>query len=84
MNRYDFTVVAGGNPELTEELADKLYAVGADDSSPGSCDGVLSVDFHRDADTLEQAVRSAIAHMQAAGLTAARVVIEADAAALQP
>lgn len=84
MNRYDFTVVAGGNLELTEELADKLFAAGAEDCSPGSCDGVLSVDFHRDADSLEQAVRSAIAHMQAAGLTAARVVIEADGPALQP
>lgn len=83
MARYDFTIIAAGSPELTDELADRLFAAGADDCSPGTCGEVLSIDFHRDADSFEQAARSAIAHLQAAGLTAARVVMEADAVALK-
>jgi hypothetical protein len=42
-----------------------------------------SVDFHREADSLESAIRSAIAHVGAAGCTVTRVEIDAEAAALK-
>jgi hypothetical protein len=83
MPMYDFAIVAAGSPELTDELAERLYEAGAEDCSAGTCDGVMSIDFHRDADSFEAAVRSAIGHMQAVGLTAARVVVDADAPALR-
>ena len=44
---------------LTDEAAKALFEAGCDDGSPGSCDGVVSVDFHRDAASLEEAIRSA-------------------------
>ena len=78
---YEFTVVVAGTPELTDALADRLYEVGADDCSPGVCNHVMSIGFSREAESLEQAIRSAIAHVQAAGLTAERV--EMDAVTLQ-
>jgi hypothetical protein len=52
--KYDFTVVLKDSPELTCELADKLFAAGCDDGSPGMCAGVTSIDFHRNASSLEE------------------------------
>jgi len=44
---------------------------------------VTRIDFCRDAPTLEEAIRSAIGNVNAAGLQVARVEIEADAIATQ-
>jgi hypothetical protein len=69
--------------ELTEELTDKLFAAGCDDATPSSCDGILSVDFSREASDLESAIRSAIANTSAAGCIVERVEIDADAPSLK-
>ncbi len=79
--KYDFTVVLKDSPELTEELADKLFATGCNDGSPGMCAGTTSVDFHREASSLEEAIRSAVANVSAAGCVVARVEIDAQALA---
>jgi len=79
--KYDFTVVLKDSPELTEELADKLFAAGCDDGSPGMCSGTTSIDFHREACSLEEAIRSAIANVSAAGCVVGRVEIDAQALA---
>jgi len=42
------------------------------------CNGVTLIDFHREAESLEAALRSAIADVNAAGCTVARAEIEAD------
>lgn len=76
--QYEFTIIVAGEPELTDALADRLFEVGADDCTPSVCGRVMSIGFCREADSLEQAIRSAIAHVQAAGLTAERVEMDAD------
>lgn len=76
--QYEFTIVVAGAPELSDALADRLFDVGADDCTPSVCGRVMSIGFSREADSLEQAIRSAIAHVQAAGLTADRVEMDAD------
>jgi hypothetical protein len=83
MKVYDFTVILTNGVELTEELADSLFEAGCDDGSPGSCEGIVSIDFHREAESLESAIRSAIADVQKAGCTAESVKIEADSVAPQ-
>lgn len=83
MKEYEFTVILAGAPELTEDLADRLFAAGCDDGSPGSCEQVVSIDFHRDAQSLEEAIRSAIADVRAAGCTVAKVEIAAGAEILE-
>ena len=77
--KYDFTVVLKDSPELTEELADRLFAAGCDDGSPGMCAGTTSIDFHRDAGSLEEAIRTAVADVSASGCVVARVEIDAEA-----
>jgi hypothetical protein len=76
--KYDFTVVLKGSPELTEELADKLFEAGCDDGSPGMCAGTTSIDFHRDASSLEEAIRSAVADVSAAGCVVTHVRIDVE------
>src|SRR6185295_11642859 len=67
MTKYEFTLILKGDQELTEEIADSLYDAGCDDGTPGTCDGVFSIDFHRQSDSLETALRSAIANVKSAG-----------------
>jgi hypothetical protein len=43
------------------------------------CNGVFSMDFHRAAATLEDAIRSAIEEVRTAGYEVARVEMEAEA-----
>jgi hypothetical protein len=78
MTTYDFTVVLKDSPELTEELADRLFAAGCADGSPGMGCGSTVVDFHREAASLEDAIRSAVADVNAAGCIAAHVEIDAE------
>lgn len=78
MRTYDFTLILDGRVELTEEVADALFAAGCDDGTPGTCDGVFSIDIHRTSPSLEEAIRSAIENVQSAGFDVARVEIEAE------
>jgi hypothetical protein len=77
MTKFSFTLILAGSPELTDDLAERLYTAGCDDGSPGMCNGVTLIDFHREAESLEAALRSAIADVNAAGCTVARAEIEA-------
>jgi hypothetical protein len=77
MTTYEFTVVIQCSPELTEEIADRLYEAGCDDGKPATRDGVLSIDFNRRGSSLQGAIASAIRDVQSTGLTVDRVVIEA-------
>lgn len=79
MAKYEFSLILPGLLELTEDLADRLFEAGCDDATPGTCNGVFSIDFHREADSLEAAIRSAIANVESAGYRVARVEMEAEA-----
>jgi hypothetical protein len=47
MAKYEYTLILSGSPELTEEAAKRLFEAGCDDGTPGTCNGVFSIDFHR-------------------------------------
>lgn len=81
MKKYDFTLVLAGDLELTDDLADALFSAGCDDGTPGTHCGEFVIDFHREAESLEDAIRSAISHVRSAGQTVSRVEIEADSLA---
>ena len=72
MKHYEFTVILMGSRDLTDDLCDALYAAGCDDSSPGSSCGITRIDFDRESDSLEEAIRST-------GCEIARVEIDAEA-----
>ena len=74
MKTYSFTLILADTKQATLDTADALYAAGCDDATFGSRDGVAFVDFDRESEALEDAVRSAIANVRDAGLSVARVV----------
>ncbi len=76
MSKYEFTLILKGSHELSEEIADELFAAGCDDGTPGTCNGVFSIDFHREADSLEEAIHSAINNVRSAGYDVLRVEME--------
>jgi hypothetical protein len=78
MTKFEFTLILKGDHELSEEMADALFAAGCDDGTPGTCEGVASMDFHREADSLEAALRSAIADVQKAGYEVGYVKMAVD------
>jgi hypothetical protein len=73
MNTYEFQVVLSDVDVMTEEISNTLYDAGCDDGTPFSSQGVAAVGFSREAESLEQAIRSAIADIQKAGFAVARV-----------
>lgn len=76
MKNYGFTIVLKNVNELDENLAERIFACGADDSSPHSRNGTVNVAFDRDAESLELAVTSAVAELRAAGIEIERVELE--------
>jgi hypothetical protein len=79
MKKYEFTLILKGALELTDDIADALFEAGCDDGTPGTCEGVFSIDFHREAESLEEAIRSAIGNVKTAGCQVDRVEISAEA-----
>ena len=79
MNKYEFSLVLKGPLELTEEIAERLFACGCTDATPGTSNGSFVVDFHREASSLESAISSAIQDVRKAGHEIEQVQIEADA-----
>ena len=80
MREHEFTLVLA-NPEESKEDADALYEAGCRDGSINTSGGVTRIDFHRQAATLEEAIRSAIANVRAAGFDVARVQLEPESLA---
>jgi hypothetical protein len=77
MKVYEFDIILKDVSEVTDDLADALFEAGCDDGSFASRDGRAWLHFDREADSLEDAIRSAIADIQSAGLTASTVEMDA-------
>jgi hypothetical protein len=79
MTKYEFTLILKGSHELSDGIANNLFAAGCDDGTPGTTDGIFSIDFHREANTLEEAINTAIWNVKSAGYEVDHVEIEAGA-----
>ena len=80
MKTYEFDVVLKNVSEVSDEEADALFAAGCDDGTPASCNGLAWVHFDREARSLEEAIRTAVAQVQSGGLVVAKVQMDVDAA----
>jgi len=73
MHTYDFTLYLQGVDEATLDMADRLFAAGCDDATVGASGGIVHVEFMREADSLREAIESAIVNVRSAGYEIARV-----------
>ena len=70
---HTFTLLLVNEHELTTELEDALFEAGCDDGMLFSKNQVVYIEFDRDADSLEEAIVSAINNVESAGFQVARV-----------
>ena len=70
LKTHEFTLILTADP--SDAQADKLYGI-CNDGTLSTVSGVAQIDFHRDANSLEEALRSALADVCAAGLRVKRV-----------
>ena len=75
MQEQQFTLVLTTDP--TEGEADRLYGT-IDDGTLSTIAGVPQISFHRQASSLETAIRSAMQNVRSVGLEILRVEIEPD------
>ena len=67
MPTFAFTLIVDG-PDLQDTgVVDALFEAGCDDALVGSSDGVQFLDFDREADTLGEAVLSAVGDVESVG-----------------
>lgn len=76
MKTYEFSLILKAG-EVNDEQCDALYAAGCDDGTIVTRDGVTHIAFDRQANSLEDAIRSATANVRAAGFEITRVEMEA-------
>lgn len=79
MKNHRFTLILDGLSEMTEDVTNALYEAGCDDGSPGSSESVTHIAFDREAESLEEAIRSAVSDVRKAGLSVERVQIDDEA-----
>ena len=79
MKEHEFTLVLTADPN--EEEADRLYAT-FNDGTISTMAGVPQVHFHRQAGSLEEAIRSAIGDVRSQGFDVTRVEMEPNAVLL--
>lgn len=79
MATYEFTLILADEPELTDDVCEALAAAGCDDGTIGQLCGVPQIAFDREAESLEAAIRSAIADVQKAGCRVKRLEMDNEA-----
>jgi len=75
MKEHDFTLILTTEPD--ENAADKLYSI-CEDSTISTLGGVPQIHFLRPANSLEEAIRSAIREVRSLEFDVARVELEPD------
>ncbi len=75
---YDFTLILSGVDDITEDVCNALYESGCDDATPGMREGVVFLDFTREAESFEEALTSAIRDVEKAGVGARVTRVEPD------
>ncbi len=76
MKEHEFTLVLTADPD--EDQAENLYGT-FNDGTISTIAGVPQVHFHREAASLEDAIRSAIVDVRSAGFDVERVEMLPDA-----
>ena len=75
MKEHEFTLILSTEP--SEEQADSLYGV-FNDGTIATIAGVAQIQFHRDAASLEDAIRSAVSDVRSAGFDVERIEMQPD------
>ena len=73
MQVYEFTAHLIEQLDESQAGIDRLFEAGLDDASPATSNRTSIVIFHREAESLEEAIKSGISDLQRAGYRVARI-----------
>jgi len=73
MTTYEFSIVASGLDPQSDNFEQRFLDAGCDDATISFQKGHIIVDFTREADSIDAAIRSAVEHVQKAGAQVERV-----------
>ncbi|MDE8763641.1 MULTISPECIES: hypothetical protein [Rhizobium] len=73
MKTYEFSVIASGLDPNADDFEDRFYAAGCDDALIAFQKGHIIVDFAREAESIEEAISSAIENVRSTGASVDRV-----------
>ena len=74
MRTFTFALVVEGRDLHSDEVVDTLLEAGCGDALVGSSEGIQFLDFDREAESVDEAVRSAVADVESVeGLMVARL-----------
>jgi hypothetical protein len=80
MTRQQFSLIMSGVAKLTPRLADALYEATGGDVELSMTDGVAYLEFERSAESLDVAIKSAIADVEGAGVGVRVIRVESESA----
>lgn len=75
MKEHEFTLVLTADPD--DQQADNLYGA-FNDGTISTIAGIPQIHFHREAASLEEAIRSAVGDVRSAGFDVQRVEMHPD------
>lgn len=73
MKTFEFTIVASGADPTDDDFEDRFFEAGCDDATIAVTRGAITLHFAREATSLAEAIRSAIAAVRKAGAEVDRV-----------
>ena len=73
MKTFEFTIVASGLDHQADDFEDRFYVNGCDDATISFARGAIILHFAREAETLDEAISSAIVDVRMAGANVDRV-----------
>jgi len=76
MNKYWFGVVLESSPYNFDDLSEQSFEAGCDDGTVSTRSGVMRIDFAREADSLDSAVRLAVKQIESIGCVIAKIEID--------
>lgn len=79
MKVYSFTLLLKGNDHDFDELADRLYDPNGNDNTISCSECVFRIDYDRDAESLENAISSAISQLRSCGYEVERLEMDDEA-----
>jgi hypothetical protein len=73
MKKYEFSIIASGLDPQAEDFESRFYDAGCDDATISFQKGHIIADFAREAESIDAAICSAVAGVEAAGAHVDRV-----------
>ncbi len=73
MKRFEFSIIASGFDPSADDFESRFYDHGCDDALVGASKGHIIIDFAREAQSIEDAIASAVENVKATGAIVERI-----------